>query len=50
MEQKDFEVMFVNWCKKCVHRNLDEKMDPCNECLEQPYNENTTKPIYFEEA
>lgn len=49
-EFAEMEVMFRKYCAKCVHKKLDEKMDPCNECLSQPYNFNTEKPIHYEEA
>lgn len=50
MEFSKMEVMFRTYCTKCKHKKLDEKMDPCNECLEHPYNYNTEKPWHFEEA
>ena len=48
-EQFEKEVRFDKYCGKCVHRNLKETLDPCNECLDNPYNENTEKPRYFKE-
>lgn len=43
------EVNFKNYCDKCRHRDLNEKMDPCNDCLEIGMREGTSKPEYFEE-
>jgi len=43
------EVRFDLWCKKCKHRRKKENEDPCWECLDEPMNENSHKPLYFEE-
>lgn len=48
-EQFEKEVRFDKYCGKCVHKKLKETLDPCNECLDNPYNENTEKPRYFKE-
>ena len=45
MNQK--EVNFEEWCAKCRHEKLDEKFDPCNECLDIGAREETHKPLYF---
>lgn len=50
MEIFDKEVRFDIYCPKCIHEKQDEAMDPCNECLAHPVNENTAKPINFKEA
>lgn len=38
------EVRFDIYCPQCKHFNLEEKMDPCNECLEEFMREGTEKP------
>ena len=43
------EVRFDIWCAKCKYKDLDEKHDPCNECLDEGGREETTKPLYFEQ-
>ena len=43
------EVYYKDYCKKCKYAKLKEHEDPCNDCLEQPYNYNSHKPIHFEE-
>ena len=43
------EVRFDQYCKSCKYEELDEKFDPCNECLEYGYLENTRKPCKYEE-
>ena len=44
------EVRFDLFCKKCKYKNRDEKYDPCNECLEFAYRQQTAEPIYFEKG
>ena len=43
------EVYYKEYCKKCKYVKLKEHEDPCNDCLNHPYNINSHKPIRFEE-
>ena len=43
------EVYFYEYCSKCKHKDKKEEEDPCCECLEYPVNENSHKPIKYEE-
>ena len=45
----DKEVRFDMYCPRCKHSELPEWGDPCDECLENPSNEYSHKPVYFEE-
>lgn len=47
---RQFEVDFNTYCKLCKHKDVLETDDPCNECLEQGYNYNTSKPVNYKEA
>lgn len=49
MEYRDKFVDFGKYCKTCEYRDLDEWLDPCNECLDNPVNEHSKKPINYEE-
>lgn len=49
MENNTKEVMYKDYCPKCIYADLEEVKDPCNECLNQGYNENSHKPIKFKE-
>lgn len=49
MENRLKEVDFHKYCKKCKHRDKHESEDPCWDCLDQPVNEDSKKPIYFED-
>ena len=49
MEIIDKEVNFHKYCESCKHRNKKEKESPCDECLEEPVNAYSSKPIRWEE-
>lgn len=42
-------VEFDKFCKTCKHKDLDEKFDPCYECLHNPVNIGSIKPYKYEE-
>lgn len=48
MEIKDHIVRFDIWCEKCKHRDVDDIKSPCNECLEEPTNTNSKRPVRYE--
>ena len=43
------EVYFDPYCEKCKHEKKDETDAPCFECLNNPVNEFSHKPVKFEE-
>ena len=43
------EVRFDLYCKKCKHCDKKEDKEPCDECLNNPVNLYSHKPINFEE-
>lgn len=40
-------VRFDIYCKECKYKDTDENEDPCNECLAEPVNEYSKKPVCF---
>lgn len=43
---------FVNfrlYCPKCKYYDLKQDEEPCNECLENPTNQYSTKPVMYKE-
>lgn len=50
MELIEKEVYFHQYCQTCKHRDKSEGEDPCWDCLDQPWNEHSHKPIFWEEA
>ena len=43
------EVYFERFCPTCKHRDVKGYEEPCNECLENPVNLYSIKPIMWEE-
>lgn len=43
------EVRFDIYCRTCKHWEKEESEDPCWDCLDQGWNENSQKPIKWEE-
>lgn len=42
------EVYFYKYCKDCKYDKLLNTDDPCNECLDEPINQYSHKPVKFE--
>lgn len=49
MEDNIKEVRYDIYCKKCKHYKQEDWKEPCHDCLNQPWNVNSKKPIYFKE-
>ncbi|MBR6641161.1 MAG: hypothetical protein IKL08_03090 [Clostridia bacterium] len=47
MEIIDKFVEFDKYCKTCEHKDIEEKLNPCHECLENPINTGSEKPINY---
>lgn len=47
MEDVYKEVYFEKYCQTCVHKELNEKDDPCDECLSNPTNLYSHKPVNY---
>lgn len=45
----DKEVYFDQYCPSCKHSDKKGYEDPCYECLSEPMNRDSHKPIEFEE-
>lgn len=43
------EVYFDQYCKTCKYKDTKETDDPCNECLYEPMNLYSHKPVKWEE-
>lgn len=50
MNEEQKEVYFDIYCKTCKFCKNKEIESPCDECLDKPTNENSHKPLYYEEA
>ena len=49
MEDAYKEVYFGEYCKNCKHWEKKENEEPCDECLENPVNLYSHKPVNYEE-
>ena len=50
MEESDYLLVdFKKYCETCKHKDVKETEDPCNECLENPTNLFSHKPVKWEE-
>ena len=49
MEDTYKEVYFVEYCKTCKHKDLKEGDDPRCECLKEPVNLYSHKPVRWED-
>ena len=49
MNEEYKEARFDLYCKKCKHKDLKENEVPCDECLAEPANWASEKPVKFEE-
>ena len=47
--QNQKEVYFHKYCETCKHRKVENTEEPCNECLGEPTNWNSHKPVKYEE-
>lgn len=43
------EVYYNLYCSRCKHKDLKESEDPCDTCLENPFQVDSHKPQEFEE-
>ena len=50
MEYKYKEVDFATYCPTCEHEDLEDLEEPCNECLSNPANLHSNKPVYWKEV
>lgn len=44
------EVDFYKYCKTCKHWNKLDYEYPCDECLDNPTNMNSHKPVNYQES
>lgn len=42
-------VDFEKYCKTCKNKDLKETEEHCSSCLEEPVNQNSHKPVKYEE-
>lgn len=50
MEDTYKEVYYHKYCKTCKHEKLPEDVDPCHDCLNNPVNVYSHRPVNYEQA
>ena len=50
MESKEKEARYDIYCDSCEHKNLPGFEDPCNDCLNEPSNEDSHKPVFHKKV
>lgn len=48
MTENDMKEVDFTYCLKCKHWTKQEAEEPCHECLNNPVNANSHKPVRFE--
>lgn len=49
MNEGEFvEVHFNEYCSRCKYKDVKEPNDPCEECLSNPTNLGTHRPVKYE--
>lgn len=43
------EVYFGDYCKTCEYETKKEEDDPCYDCLNNPVNEDSHRPLHYKE-
>lgn len=49
MDEHYKEVYFDQYCKTCKYWELEDTEEPCNECLGEPTNLYSHKPVKWKE-
>ena len=49
-ETRKKEVFYSEYCLRCEHYPKSDQEEPCDSCLEQPFNYDSHKPINFKEG
>mgnify|MGYP003533536797 CR=1 FL=1 len=47
MDEQMKEVYFDEYCRSCEHFSVKEYEDPCDECLSNPSNVYSHKPVKY---
>lgn len=50
MDNEYKEVYFHQYCETCKHKDKKDNEEPCFECLDNPINLYSHKPVKYEQA
>lgn len=43
------KIVDFEYCKTCEHKETKDFLDPCHECLNNPVNINSQRPVNYKE-
>lgn len=43
------KIVDFTYCKTCKHKDEKDYLDPCHECLNNPTNVNSQRPVNYED-
>lgn len=46
--ESNYKIVEFTWCDECKYKNQAENQDPCYDCLQEPVNIDSRRPVYFE--
>jgi hypothetical protein len=50
MDEGMKEVRFDIYCETCEYKDLKDEDEPCCDCLDEPANQHSHKPVYWKGA
>ena len=50
MEQSHEKIVRFELCNYCEHKNRPEYEEPCSDCLDNPVNVDSVRPIHFKDT
>lgn len=48
MDSREHIVEFDKYCEHCIYKDHPDDVTPCHECLTEPVNTDSRKPVFFE--
>lgn len=42
-----YKIVDFKWCNRCINKSKAETEKPCDECLSNPVNTDSRRPLYF---
>ena len=49
MTENDMKEVDFTYCLQCLHWTKSEAEEPCHECMDNPVNAHSRKPVMYEE-
>lgn len=49
METNKLKEVYFTYCESCEFKDVEQSEDPCHDCLNEPVNEWSHKPVNYKE-